>query len=72
MRGDPDPAVQALAQSNASHGRPVYCWGASHRRKYRPRAGIVSQKLLADTGVTGIKIRLWETPNAWVEWIAEH
>ena len=73
MRGDPDPAVQALAQSNASHGRPVY-WLDAHptAENIAQELGIVSQKLLADTGVTVIKIRLWETPNAWVEWIAEH
>ena len=73
MRGDPDPAVQALAQSNASHGRPVY-WLDAHptAENIAQELGIVSQKLLADTGVTVIKIRLWETPNAWVEWIADH
>ena len=72
MRGDPDPAVQALAQSNASHGRPVY-WFDAHptAENIAQELGIVAQRLLADTGVTVIKIRLWETPNAWVEWIAD-
>ena len=72
MRGDTDPAVQALAQSNASHGRPVY-WLDAHptAENIAQELGIVAQRLLADTGVTVIKIRLWETPNAWVEWIAD-
>ena len=72
MRGDTDPAVQALAQSNANHGRPVY-WLDAHptAENIAQELGIVAQRLLADTGVTVIKIRLWETPNAWVEWIAD-
>lgn len=72
MRGDPDPAAQALAKSNASYGRPAY-WLDAHptAENIAQELGRVAQELLADTGVTVIKIRLWETPNAWVEWIAE-
>lgn len=69
MRGDPDPAVRALAESNATHGRPVYWTDAP------PTAEVivaelarVSQELLADTGVTVVRVRLWETPNGSAEW----
>jgi 6-pyruvoyltetrahydropterin/6-carboxytetrahydropterin synthase len=72
MRGDPDPTAQALAKSNASYGRPVY-WLDKHptAENIAEELGRVAQELLDDTGVTVIKIRLWETPNAWVEWIAD-
>ena len=69
MRGDDDPAVAAIAASNAAHGRPVY-WLDCHptAENIAAELGRVAQELLADTGVTVVKIRLWETPNCWVEW----
>ena len=69
MRGDPDPAVQAIASSNAEHGRPVY-W-----MEQPPTAEVIvqalaekAQELLADTGVTVVAVRLWETPNGSATW----
>ena len=69
MRGDDDPAVAVLAASNAAHGRPVY-WLDVHptAENIAAELGRVAGELLADTGVRVVKIRLWETPNAWVEW----
>ena len=29
----------------------------------------VAQRLLADTGVTVVRVRLWETPNGSAEWV---
>ncbi len=69
MRGDPDPAALALAEANGRHGRPVY-W-----LEQAPTAEVivaelarVAAELLADTGVTVVRIRLWETPNGSAEW----
>ena len=69
QRGDPDPAIVMLAESNAAHGRPVYWMDAP------PTAEVivaelarVAQGLLADTGVTVVRVRLWETPNGSAEW----
>ena len=69
MKGDDDPAIQILAQSNAAHGRPVY-WLDQHPTAENIAAELakVASELLSDTGVTVQRIRLWETPNAWVEW----
>ena len=71
MRGDPDPAAQALAEANERHGRPVY-W-----LRQAPTAEVivaelarVAQELLGDTGVSVVRIRLWETPNGSAEWAA--
>jgi 6-pyruvoyltetrahydropterin/6-carboxytetrahydropterin synthase len=69
MQGDPDPAVPALAASNATYGRPVY-WTTRP-----PTAEViaeelarVAQDLLADTGVRVVSVRVWETPNGSAEW----
>ena len=69
MKGDPDPAIALLAQSNAAHGRPVY-WLEQHptAENIAAELGRVATDLLVDTGVRVHKIRIWETPNAWVEW----
>ncbi len=71
MRDDPDPAIAALAAANAALGRPVY-WTA-----LPPTAEVIvaelariAQDLLADTGVTVVAVRLWETPNGSAEWRA--
>ena len=69
MEGDPDPAVQAIAASNAAFGRPVY-W-----LPLPPTAETIAEELariatdlLADTGVTVVRVRVWETPNGSAEW----
>ncbi|MCP4810387.1 MAG: 6-carboxytetrahydropterin synthase [Proteobacteria bacterium] len=69
MEGDPDPGVQAIAASNEAHGRPVY-WTASPPTAEVIAAELarVAQELLADTGVTVVRLRVWETPNGWAEW----
>ena len=69
MRGDPDPAVQALAASNEQHGRPVY-WTDQPPTAEVLAAELarVAQELLADTGVEVVTVRVWETPNGWAEW----
>ena len=69
MKGDPDPAVPIIAASNARNGRPVY-WLDNHPTAENIAAELarVSAILLADTGVEVSRVRIWETPNAWVEW----
>jgi 6-pyruvoyltetrahydropterin/6-carboxytetrahydropterin synthase len=69
MKGDDDPAIQILAKSNETHGRPVY-WLECHptAENIVAELGKISTELLKDTGVTVQRVRLWETPNAWVEW----
>lgn len=69
MRGDPDPAAEAIAAANAARGRPVY-WFADP-----PTAEVivaelarVAQELLAPHGVVVQRIRLWETPNGSATW----
>lgn len=72
MEGDPDPAIQALAASNAAHGRPVY-WMELPPTAETIAAELaeVASRLLADTGVTVVRVRVWETPNGSAEWVAE-
>jgi 6-pyruvoyltetrahydropterin/6-carboxytetrahydropterin synthase len=69
MRGDPEAGP--IAEANARLGRPVY-W-----TERPPTAEVIvallaekAQELLADTGVTVVKVRLWETPNGSAEWVA--
>lgn len=71
MRGDPDPAVQALATANAAVGRPVYWMEVPPTAEnIAAELGQVAAQLLADTGVRVARVRVWETPNCWAEWQA--
>jgi 6-pyruvoyltetrahydropterin/6-carboxytetrahydropterin synthase len=69
QQGDPDPAVVQLAASNEALGRPVY-WMATPPTAENIAAELacVASGLLADTGVCVVRLRIWETPNAWAEW----
>jgi 6-pyruvoyltetrahydropterin/6-carboxytetrahydropterin synthase len=68
MTGDPDPAVAAVASSNAEHGRPVY-WFSVPPTAENIAAELfrVASEQLADTGVRVVRVRVWETPNATAE-----
>jgi len=69
MRGDPDPAIAALAASNAAHGRPVYWMDVPPTAENIAAAlAAKAQELLADTGVRVVRLRVWETPNGSAEW----
>lgn len=69
MRGDPDPAIPAIVASNAAHGRPVYWLDVPPTAEcIVAELARVAQELLADTGVTVVALRLWETPNGSAEW----
>lgn len=69
MRGDPDPAVPAIVASNAAHGRPVYWLDVPPTAEnLAAELARVAEGLLADTGVTLVRVRLWETPNGSAEW----
>lgn len=70
MRGDPDPAAEVIAASNAAKGRPVY-WMDVHPTAENIVAELagVAQKLLEPKGVEVVRIRLWETPNGSAEWV---
>jgi 6-pyruvoyltetrahydropterin/6-carboxytetrahydropterin synthase len=68
MEGDPEAGP--IAEANARLGRPVY-W-----TKRPPTAEVIvallaekAQELLAETGVTVVRVRLWETPNGSAEWV---
>jgi 6-pyruvoyltetrahydropterin/6-carboxytetrahydropterin synthase len=69
MEGDPDPAVQAIAASNASFGRPVYWMPLPPTAEtIAEELARIATELLADTGVTVVRVRVWETPNGSAEW----
>ncbi len=69
MRSDDDPAVRALADSNAAHGRPVYWLDAPPTAEnIVAELPQVAERLLAPTGVRVVSIRLWETPNGSAAW----
>ncbi len=69
MEGDPDPAVPALAASNAAHGRPVFWMSRPPTAEVlAEELACIAQELLADTGVTVTVVRIWETPNGSAEW----
>lgn len=69
MRGDPDPAIQALATSNEAHGRPVYWTDEPPTAEViATELARIAQELLAETGVEVVTVRVWETPNGWAEW----
>lgn len=72
QRGDPDPAVALVAASNEAHGRPVY-WleGPPTAEVIVAELARVAEGLLAPRGVTVVRIRLWETPNASAEWVRQ-
>ncbi|MCB9795542.1 MAG: 6-carboxytetrahydropterin synthase [Alphaproteobacteria bacterium] len=71
MRGDPDPAVQAIAESNAALGRPVYWLDVPPTAEnIAAELARVAQELLAETGVEVVAIRMWETPNGFADWRA--
>ncbi len=69
MEGDPDPAVAVIAASNLAHGRPVY-WMPVPPTAENIAAELarVASGLLASTGVTVERLRVWETPNGSAEW----
>ncbi len=70
MRGDPDPATEAIAASNADKGRPVY-WMDNPPTAENIVAELarVASQLLEPKGVEVVRIRLWETPNGSAEWV---
>lgn len=69
MRGDPDPAIPALAASNAAAGRPVYWMDVPPTAEnIAAELARVAGELLADTGVRVVRVRIWETPNGSAEW----
>jgi 6-pyruvoyltetrahydropterin/6-carboxytetrahydropterin synthase len=67
MRDDPEALV--IAEANDRLGRPVY-WMDVHPTAENIVAELarVAAGLLARTGVTVVRIRLWETPNGSAEW----
>ncbi len=64
-----DPEAPPIAETNARMGRPVY-WTEQPPTAEVMVALLAEQaaRLLADTGVTVTRIRLWETPNGSAEW----
>lgn len=72
MRGDPDPAVAAIAAANEARNRPVYWLDAPpSAENIVAELAAIASRLLASHGVDVVRVRLWETPNASAEWVAE-
>ncbi len=70
QRDDPEPAVRAIAESNARFGRPVYWMDAPPTAECMAiELARVARELLAPTGVQLVRLRLWETPNGSAEWV---
>ena len=71
MRDDPDPAVAAIEAANRRHGRPVY-WmpGPPTAENIAAELAQIASALLKDTGVTVVRVRIYETPNCWADWTA--
>ena len=68
-RNDPDPAVAAIAESNARHGLPVYFLDAPPTvENITLELARISKTLLEPVGVRLVAIRIWETPNASALW----
>lgn len=69
MRDDPDPSIHVIAEANKRFGREVYWMDLPPTAEtIVEELARVAQRLLADTGVTVVKVRLWETPNGSAEW----
>lgn len=68
-RADDDPMVRVVAESNAAKGRPVYWMDAPPTAEnIAAELARVAAELLAPSGVTLTRIRIWETPNCSAEW----
>jgi 6-pyruvoyltetrahydropterin/6-carboxytetrahydropterin synthase len=71
MEGDPDPSAKVVAEANARNGKPVYWMPAPPTAEnLAAELGRVAAELLADTGVTISRVRVWETPNCYADWTA--
>jgi 6-pyruvoyltetrahydropterin/6-carboxytetrahydropterin synthase len=69
MEGDADPAVSAIARSNANLGRPVYFMSTPPTAEYLAlELARVSKELLRDTGIQVVRVLVRETPNCFAEW----
>ncbi|MBI1233593.1 MAG: 6-carboxy-5,6,7,8-tetrahydropterin synthase [Alphaproteobacteria bacterium] len=68
MRGDPDPAVKAVCESNASYGRPVYMMDVPPTAEnIAAELFRIASDLLREDGVSVQRIRVWETPNCYAD-----
>lgn len=66
---DEDPAVKAIAESNAAHGRPVYWLAKPPTAEYiAEELGRVAGVCLQGTGVEVVSVRVYETPNCRADW----
>lgn len=64
-----DPEAGVIAEINARMGRPVYWLDAPPTAENLvAELAVHAQRLLDDTGVTVVSIRLWETPNGSATW----
>jgi 6-pyruvoyltetrahydropterin/6-carboxytetrahydropterin synthase len=69
MRRDPDPAIQHIIDANKRHGRPVYLMeGAPTAENIAAELARTAQRLLSDTPITVVQVRIFETPNCSATW----
>ena len=67
-----DPGVVAVAEINAKMGRPVYWMDAAPTAEnIAAELANAAQKVLANTEIRLVAVKLWETPNCWALWRAE-
>jgi len=69
MDSDPDPALPAIAASNAAAGRPIYRMAQAPTAEcIAAELGRVATELLRPHGVEVVAVRIWETPNGRADW----
>jgi 6-pyruvoyltetrahydropterin/6-carboxytetrahydropterin synthase len=69
MANDTDPAIKAIIESNGKYGRPIYLIDAPPTAEnIAIELAKVTQKLLINTEIELIALRVWETPNCSATW----
>jgi 6-pyruvoyltetrahydropterin/6-carboxytetrahydropterin synthase len=68
---DPDPAVQAIEQANASFGRPIYKMSLPPTAEHLAlELAQIANKLLQVHNISVDSLTVFETPNASAKWSA--
>ena len=71
MRGDPDPATQAIVAANERVGRPAYLMeGPPSAENIAIELATIASDLLKSVEIQLISARVWETPNCFATWEA--
>lgn len=69
QKDDPDPAIQAIARSNAGYDRPVYFMDeAPTAENIAGELFRIATDLLSEETVEVVRVRVHETPNCWADY----